>query len=137
MNFFEQEMRLMLEDNNLLTDMKFTGKMMIGKLDNDKVLKAEIVTTGHADHYTAIKASVINKNNGIVDTNIFKFSDIIGLYNRGNGYEKIDPYIWDIDSDPRWHTPISKQQKAEIGNTVLEYGQMFQDQQYALGMQFK
>ncbi len=136
MNFYEQEMRRMLDNNNLLTDVKFSGKMMVGKLDDEKVFKAEFITTHTHDHYDAIKASIINKNNGVVDSHVFRFSEIVGMYSRGNGLGDIEPYMWSYNAKPEWYTPISNPQKAEIGNTVLEYGEIYQDTQYALNMQF-
>ncbi len=136
MNFYEKEMRFMFGENSILTDMKFVGKTMLGKLDEEKLLKLQFVTTGHADHYTAIMASIINKNDGVVDKQTFRFSDIVGMYNRGNGLGQISPYIWEYNGKPEWYTPLSNPQKAEIASTVLEYAEMYQDQQYALGMQF-
>lgn len=126
----------MFGENSILTDMKFVGKTMLGKLDEEKLLKLQFVTTGHADHYTAIMASIINKNDGVVDKQTFRFSDIVGMYNRGNGLGQISPYIWEYNGKPEWYTPLSNPQKAEIASTVLEYAEMYQDQQYALGMQF-
>ena len=126
----------MFGENSILTDMKFVGKTMLGKLDEEKLLKLQFVTTGHADHYTAIMASIINKNDGVVDKQTFRFSDIVGMYNRGNGLGQISPYIWEYNGNPEWYTPLSNPQKAEIASTVLEYAEMYQDQQYALGMQF-
>ena len=38
-NFYESQMRSMFGWNDLLTDMKFTGKTMLGKLDNDSNCK--------------------------------------------------------------------------------------------------
>lgn len=136
MNFFEQEMRFMLEDNDLLKDMKFSGKMMVGKLDDEKVYKAEFITTHTSNHYDAIKASVINKNGGVVDSHVFKFSDVVGMYYRGNGLDSIEPYMWVSDGNPSWYTPLSSSQKVQIGCAVLDYGEMYQDTQYALNMQF-
>lgn len=137
MNFHEKEMRFMFGENSILTDMKFVGKTMLGRLDEEKLLKLQFVTTGHADHYTAIMASIINKNDGVVDKQIFRFSDIVGKYNRGNGLGEISPYIWEYNGKAEWYTPLSNPQKAEIASTVLEYAEMYQDQQYALGMQFR
>ena len=79
MNFFEKEMRSLFEANNVLTDMKFTGKTMIGKLDDKKLCKLQFVTTDTAKKYTAIQSSIISPNDGIIDKQLFKFADIIGM----------------------------------------------------------
>ena len=137
MNFYESEMRLMFGENDLLTDMKFVGKTLLGKLDEDKLLKLQFVSTGTSDKYDAILATVLNKNEGAVDKQTFRFSDIIGMYNRGNGYDPISPHMWEYDGKPEWYTKISNSQKREIASTVLEYAEMFQDHSYALSMQFQ
>ena len=136
MNFYEAEMRKMFGGNELLTDMKFVGKTMLGKLDDNKLVKLQFITTGTADKYTAIQASVIDKNDGILDKQTMKFSEIIGMYNRGNGLGAIEPHMWESRGKPEWYTPISNPQKTEIAERVLDYVEMFQDHTYALEMQF-
>ena len=136
MNFYEAEMRKMFGGNELLTDMKFVGKTMLGKLDDEKLVKFQFVSTGTADKYTAIQASVIDKNDGVLDKQTMKFSEIIGMYNRGNGLDAIEPHMWEYHGKPEWYTPISNPQKAEIAERVLDYVGMFQDHTYALEMQF-
>ena len=136
MNFFEKEMRSLFEANNVLTDMKFTGKMMIGKLDDQKLCKLQFVTTDTVKKYPAICATIINSNEGVVDKQNFKFSDIIGMYQRGIG-DEVEPHIWDYRDKPSWYTPVTPTQKAEITDSILDYVEMFQDQTYGLAMQFK
>ena len=79
MNFYEAEMRKMFGGNELLTDMKFVGTTMLGKLDDEKLVKLQFVSTVTADKYTAIQASVIDKNDGVLDKQTMKFSEIIGM----------------------------------------------------------
>ena len=43
MNFYEAEMRKMFGGNELLTDMKFVGKTMLGKLDDNKLVKLQFL----------------------------------------------------------------------------------------------
>ena len=136
-NFYESQMRSMFGWNDLLTDMKFTGNTMLGKLDNDKLLKCQFVTTGESGKYTAVQASIINKNDGVIDKETFRFSDIVGMYNRGNGIDPIAPHMWEYNGKPEWYTPLSNPQIKEIGSTILDYAEMYQDHTYALEMQFQ
>lgn len=136
MNFFEKEMRSLFEANNVLTDMKFTGKTMIGKLDDKKLCKLQFVTTDTAKKYTAIQSSIISPNDGIIDKQLFKFADIIGMYKRRD-FDEVEPHIWDYREKPSWYTPVTPTQKAEITDRILDYVEMFQDQTYGLAMQFK
>lgn len=136
MNFYETQMRNMFADNDILSDMKFTGKTMLARLDDEKLLKCQFVTTGVSNQYSAVMLSVINKDDGVVDKEIFRFSDIVGMYNRGNGLEPIEPHMWEYNGKPEWYTPLSKAQIKDIGRTVLEYAEMFVQQNHALEMQF-
>lgn len=135
MDFYEKEMRTLFEDNTVISNPKFVGKTMLGRLDENKLCKLQFITTGVAGKYTAIQSSIISPNDGIIDKQIFKFSDIIGYFCSSLS-DKIEPYMWDYKK-PEWYTKVSQSDKAKIADTVLEYVEMFQDQSYAMGMQFK
>ena len=135
MDFFEKEMRTLFGDNTVMSDLKFTGKTMLGRLDENKLCKLHFVTTGTAGKYTAIQSTIINSNDGVIDKQLFKFFDIIGYFCSSLS-DKIEPYMWDYNK-PEWYTKVSQSDKAKIADTVLEYVEMFQDQSYAMGMQFK
>ena len=127
MNFYEQEMRKMFENKQSITDKVFVGKTMIAKLDDSKILKLEFTTSIEANKYTAIMVSIINRNEGVVDRETIKFSDVIGMYKRGNGYDEICPHMWEYRGEAEWYTKISNPQKEEIANKVMEYASMYQD----------
>lgn len=136
MDFYEKEMRTLFEDNTVISNPKFVGKTMLGRLDENKLCKLQFITTGVAGKYTAIQSSIISPNDGIIDKQIFKFSDIIGnFYTPHLG--DVEPYMWEYNNKPEWYTKVSQSDKAKIADTVLEYVEMFQDQSYAMGMQFK
>ena len=135
MDFFEKEMRTLFGDNTVISDLKFTGKTMLGRLDENKLCKLQFVTTGTAGKYTAIQSTIINSDDGVIDKQLFKFSDIIGYFCSSLS-DKIEPYMLDYNK-PEWYTKVSQSDKAKIADTVLEYVEMFQDQSYAMGIQFK
>lgn len=136
MNFFEQQLRQMFGDTDIIKDAKFTGKTMLGKLDDELRVKMQFVTTGTIGEYTAIRASIINRKDGVVDQQTFKFADIIGLKPHGiRGKE--EPYMWEYNNQPEWYTPVTLAEKAKIADTVLDYVGMYQEQTEDLSMQFK
>ena len=71
--------------------------------------------------------TIINRSEGVVDKQVFKFADIIGQYQRP-GRESLDPHMWEYNNKPEWYTPITQSQKATIADTVLGYIEMYQDQ---------
>lgn len=127
MNFYEKEMRYMFGNTGSIKDKVFVGKTMIARLDDKKLLKLEFTNTHESGKYNAVLLSVINKNEGIVDKHTIRFSDVIGMYKRGNGYDDIDPHMWEYRGEAEWYTQISNPQKAQIADKVMEYAEMFQD----------
>ena len=132
MNFYEKEMRSMFEHNDLLHDAKFCGRTMLAKMDDDLRVKLRLISTCIADHYDAVQASVINRTDGVVDKQMFKFSDIIGRQMRANR-DEIEPHIWEYNGRPEWYIPITASQKAMIADTVLDYVGMYQEEGMDMG----
>ena len=84
MNFYEQQMRQMFSSASIIKEPKFTGKTMLGKLDDELRIKLQLVSTFIGGQYNAVQAAIINRTDGTVDKEIFKFSDIIGMQKRKN-----------------------------------------------------
>ena len=126
MNFFEKELRNMFGKSEMLQDAKFCGRVMLSRLDDDLRLKLQFKSIGTADHYNAIEAKVLNRNDGEVDKQVFLFKDIIGFRKGDIGY--MEPYIWDYRGEVSWYTPVLDSEKARIAQAVLDYAGMFQHQ---------
>lgn len=45
MNFYEQQMRQMFSSASIIKEPKFTGKTMLGKLDDELRIKLQLVST--------------------------------------------------------------------------------------------
>ncbi len=134
MNFYEQEMRRMFQGKPLLQDAKYTGKTMLAKLDSDLRVKLQFVYTHIVDHYDAVRATVINRIDGTVDNQTFKFADIIGKVPFHG--DKIDPYIWQYHDDIDWYGfKISGQQRTAIADTVVSYLSMYRAEELAVPTQ--
>lgn len=101
MNFYEKEMRNFFGNSELLQDAHFCGRTCLARLDEDLRVKLQLTTTGIIDQYDAIKLSIINRTDGVVDQQLFRFSDIIGKQLR-NGKDAIEPHIWEYDGKPSW-----------------------------------
>lgn len=138
MNFFENEMRMMFEHTGIIQDPKFVGRTMLGKLDDDLRVKMQFISTHISKHYDAIQVSIINRKDGIVDKETMKFGDIIGL-RQDNCGNMVHPYMWEqSEKNAYWYLPVSISDKARIGDTVLDYVGMYQDQEMSVNeMQFQ
>ena len=124
MNFFEKEMRQMFEGDDILQDAKFVGKTMLTKLDDDLRIKLQFIASHISGQYDTVQMTIINRTDGVVDKQNFKFSDIIGKYTRP-GREPLDYHMWEYQGKPEWYTPISLTDKARIADTVMDYAVVF------------
>lgn len=132
MNFYEKEMRTMFGDIDIIHDAKFCGKTMLGKLDYELRVKLQLISTFISGQYNAVQATVINRTDGTVDKQTFKFADIIGKQKRNN-LDEIEPHIWEYNGKPEWYIPVTASQKAQIADTVLGYVEMYQDESMEIG----
>lgn len=131
MNFYEKEMRNFFGNSELLQDAHFCGRTCLARLDEDLRVKLQLTTTGIIDQYDAIKLSIINRTDGVVDQQLFRFSDIIGKQIR-NGRDAIEPHIWEYDGKHSWYLPITQANRTQIADTILDYVGMYQDE--SIGM---
>lgn len=132
MNFYEKEMRTMFGDTDIIHDAKFCGRTMLGKLDDELRVKLQLISTFISGQYNAVQATVINRTDGAVDKQTFKFADIIGKQKRNN-LDEIEPHIWEYNGNPEWYIPVTATQKAQIADTVLGYVEIFQDESMEIG----
>ena len=128
MNFFEQELRKLLGHGITLSDGRFIGRVCFGKLTDSLRIRMEFVTQGIADHYTAINATIINRNDGPVDSLTLQFSDLFGTktVNNPNFKNGIVPYIWSNGGRSEWY--VYKPTMADyeqISKTLNDYLDMF------------
>lgn len=132
MTVYEHELMKIFGDSELLSeDTVSSGKTMISKIGADLRAKIQFVTSGYANHYDALKVSIINRNEGVVDEQRFKFSDIIGIH------DDVAPYIWEYNAtDIKWYryhpTGIDYE---DIQGAVEGYISMFADEAMNIGSQ--
>lgn len=62
---------MMFSDNDIIHDAKFCGKTMLGKIDDDLRVKLEFISTFIASQYDAVRATIINRSEGVVDKQVF------------------------------------------------------------------
>lgn len=122
----------MFAGSDLIHDAKFCGRTMLGKLDDELRVKLQLISTYIANQYDAVQATIINRTEGVVDKQTFKFVDIIGKQQRGN-LSGISPHIWDDNDRARWYIPVTASEKAQIAETILDYVGMYQEEGMEMG----
>lgn len=127
MNIFQQELRKLFEGSTALKDLHFTGRICIGRLTDSTVAKLEFTNPEAHGHYEGIKATVINRTKGPIDSEFFRFIDILGkkqLTPKHTG----GPYIWESSTSCRWYSyqPTSPDFE-RIAEAVGSYLELFRN----------
>ena len=90
MTFFEKELHRLFDDSERISaDVVFAGKTMIAPIGKDLRAKVQFVNTSVSGNYDALRLTIINRHKGAVDSETFKFKDIIGM--KGD----YAPHIWE------------------------------------------
>ena len=77
-NFFEEELRKLFGNCEVIEAPVFLGGVCAGTLDSDLRVRAEFVATAEKDEYDALLVRVINRGGGEVDRLTLRFTDVWG-----------------------------------------------------------
>ena len=105
-NFFEQELRKLCGDGQVIHDPIFVGRACVGGLDGDRQVRAEFVTIGHADHYEALRLTLLDSSQGVIDKLTLRFKELWGKKGiPDNPYLRngVNPHIWVNGEQTDWY----------------------------------
>jgi len=119
MNFFEQELRRITNACNGVINPTFVGRAYYGDLGGDNRVKLEFVTQGTHERYEALKATILNRLEGEVDSLLFRFSDVWGK-KHDKGYNGGIPHIWTNDRKSEWY--VYRPNETDIKQLATELG---------------
>ena len=133
MNFYEQQLKRMFPDFDTQSgDTIFAGRSMLSIISDDLRAKVEFITTRVAGQYEGLRLSIINKHDGVIDSQAFMFHEIIGL----KGPKKDQkPHVWDDNGKPDWfvYEPTTEELE-QIGSKVEDYVFMYADHELGIQM---
>ena len=136
MNVYEKALRDLFGKSEKLKDIKYTGRTCLARLDKDLRVKLQFVTTGTAGNYTAICASIINRTDGVVDKQTFRFRDMVPARSGSQAFGLQYPYIWEYNGNPEWYgQPLSTKEKQLVRDSILEYVEMYMEQDMSMSGQ--
>lgn len=132
-NFFERELGRVFGDGQVIRDPTYSGRACLGTLGKDLRVRAQFITTGYADHYDALKITVLNRTDGPVDTLVLKLKDLLGkksVPGNPNFREGVSPHIWDNYGKQEWYTyhPTAADYEV-IRQAAKQYLDVFRDRQ--------
>ena len=127
MTRFEKQLRQWFPAGEFWGTPVYTGKTMLSRFDENLLVKVSFVSTKISQQYDALRVKILNRTEGEVDCETFRFEDIIGKLRMRNG-ELTEPYIWDCGEVEWYGDSPSVSQHALISNKVQSYVQMYQSQ---------
>lgn len=138
MTFYEQELRKIVGEAH--PDASFVGRACYVRLDEMNRAKIQFVTTGIANQYTALRLTILNRQEGDVDNLLLRFSDLLGKKatvnpNFRNG---VMPHIWDDGGNVDWYVyHPGKQDYQVLTNAVNDYLDVFQEHTQTVDQQWQ
>lgn len=78
MTFFEQELRKLFDHDAVFQNTRFVGNACYGRLTDSIRVKIRFSTCGYADNYEALQITLLNRNEGPIDSMMLHFRDLWG-----------------------------------------------------------
>lgn len=127
MTFFENELKKMFGNNSALTDIRYVGNALVGRLTEDTIAKIKFITGSQYGYYPSLLITVLNPKSGEVDRQTLKFSDVFG--------QPKGVYVYDNDREAYWcgFKPGSQDYK-KINCAAEQYLEMFLELVQDMGM---
>lgn len=127
MNFFAQELKKIVGATH--PGATYSGRACYIKLGDTNRAKLELVTQGTADHYEALRVTVLNRLDGPVDQHTMLFRDLIDMAGiRDDCFRRDIPYAWTYNGRTEWYAyQPTAADYGTIGAAVNEYLEVFQE----------
>ena len=72
MTFYEQELKKLFGGSNVIRDAKYSGKTLLGRIDDELRVKLQFVYTETGDHYNALRLTPKPSNSAIFSVAILR-----------------------------------------------------------------
>ncbi len=130
MTFFEQELQKIFGKGMGLSDIRIVGNACYGRLSGDIRMKAYFDTGRVADQYEMLKITMLNRNEGPIDSVALRFSDLWGRkkVNNPNFRDGIYPHIWKDGGKPEWYVyKPNADDYGQISRAASDYLDVFRE----------
>lgn len=130
-SFFEQELRKVFGDGQVIRDPTYSGQSCFGTLGDDLRVRAQFISTHISNEYDALKLTVLNRTEGPVDTLALNLKDLLGkkpVPGNPNFPNGVDPYIWVDGGKLEWYAfQPSAADYETIREAARQYLNVFRD----------
>lgn len=120
MNFFEQELRKIVEHCGYIRNPKFVGRACVGRLTDDITVKLNFITRRYTEKYDCLQITLINRHESKLDTQSIAFEDMWKPA-RVTG-SMVNMHFWLDVHGYEWYARIpTRAEYMELADSVNEY----------------
>ena len=137
MTFFERELKKMFGTGASFSEPRFVGNCCYGRLTDQIRVKINFQTGMVADHYDRLKVTLLNRNEGTIDSMVVKFGDVWGLKKTTNPNfrDGVTPHIWSYGKATSWYVyQPGKEDYKVLSEAIKTYLEVFQEPEEAMQM---
>lgn len=130
MTFFEQELRRLFDHDTVFADARFVGNACYGRLTDNIRVKINFTDCKVKDNYDALKVTILNRNEGQIDSMVLRFRDLWGMKQTSNPNfrEGVSPHLWVDYGKARWYVYKPNQgDYKQLSEAVRNYVEVFQE----------
>ncbi len=106
MNFLEQELWRLFGDGQIIGTPACSGRACFGMLNKDLRARVEFIATQISGQYDALRLTVLNRTEGVVDKTTIRLLDAWGkkpVPGNPNFRKGVSPHIWDDHGKMEWY----------------------------------
>ncbi|MCM1167146.1 MAG: hypothetical protein NC299_16470 [Lachnospiraceae bacterium] len=119
MTFFENELKKMFGNNSALTDIRYVGNALVGRLTDDTIAKISFKTGDVHGKFESALVQIINTKTGEIDRQSLNFRDTLGI-------TESTVYAWEYRGEVSWYGFKPSERDYESMNQAAEqYLEMF------------
>lgn len=138
---FENELRKLFDHDVLFSDARFVDRRCYGRMDGDLRVRAEFISTHISSQYDALKVSLINRKEGVVDSVLLRLDEVWKNKKTSNPNfrDGVHPHLWQDGNELCWYvyqpTPADFERLSGLVNDYLEVFRV-QEPNYSLQQSF-
>lgn len=126
MNFFEQQLRSLTGNATAFksTSPAFIGRTCFIALSEGRRARLEFVTIRIADNYEALQITIINRNEGKIDSILLRFADYFAPVRSATSGTRT-PHIWVYQGKAEWYGTPAEAEKQMLSKAAHDYIMLF------------
>lgn len=136
MTFLRENLKIIWNGSELFRT-KVCRELLLWKADGSDPCQINFQTGMVADHYDRLKVTLLNRNEGMIDSMVVKFGDVWGLKKTTNPNfrDGVNPHIWSYGKEIGWYVyQPGKEDYKVLSEAIKTYLQVFQEPEETMQM---